>query len=392
MDWPWLLAVAVAVMALVTAAWVAYRVAWRRAVAGGYWVQVTPPRVVDTARAGHVWRLLAGLARRAGAGRRVVRPPLAFEVYAAGGRLVAGLWLPGWVPWRAVVAEVGRAWPGAAVERRDPPGLPASWPVAGFGLRAVRSDTGPLTDDVRLPSKPAAGLGSDGDPLEPVLSALGSPDGPALLQVLVRPAPARAIRALRHAARHPVTRPRGGSGPAAVALAAVRLLLDAVTELLSTGRPATGRGELHRPAADPLAAAVMREAAGKLDARPHLVAAIRVGAGRSRRSIAVSDAEAITGGYVYASGVLMPVRIRRAAVVLGERRVRRQEWLLCTAAELGVLAHLPLDPARHAFDTAALQRRPPATARRAAPERVTGRAPGWADTGWTPARRTGHDR
>jgi hypothetical protein len=218
---------------------------------------------VNTARAGHVWRLLAGLARRAGAGRRVIRPPLAFEVYASGGRLVAGLWVPGWVPWRAVAAEVGRAWPGAAVERRDPPQLPAGWPVAGFRLRAVRSDTGPLTDDVLLPSKPTAGPGSDGDPLEPVLSALGSPDGPALLQVLVRPAPARLIRALRHAARHPVTRPRGGTRPAAVPVAAVRLLLDALTELLSTGRPtATPRGGLDRRPADPLAATAMREAAG----------------------------------------------------------------------------------------------------------------------------------
>jgi hypothetical protein len=106
----------------------------------------------------------------------------------------------------------------------------------------------------------------------------------------------------------------------------------------------------------------------------------------------VSDAEAVTGGYVYASAVLTPARIRRAAAVLGERRVRRREWLLCTATELGVLAHLPVDPAQHAFDTAALQRRQPATARRAVPERATGRAPGWTGTGWTPPRRTGEHR
>jgi hypothetical protein len=42
-DWPWLLAAAAAAAVLVAAGRIAYRAAWRRAVAGGYWVQVTRP-------------------------------------------------------------------------------------------------------------------------------------------------------------------------------------------------------------------------------------------------------------------------------------------------------------------------------------------------------------
>jgi len=54
--WPWLLAGALLVLVLVLAARAGHRRLWRRAVARGYWVQLTPPRTVNPAQAGQVWR------------------------------------------------------------------------------------------------------------------------------------------------------------------------------------------------------------------------------------------------------------------------------------------------------------------------------------------------
>src|SRR5207245_2642818 len=123
------------------------------------------------------------------------KPPLAFEVCQREGRLTAGLWLPGWVPPAAVTDELERMWPGAVLDRTDPPTLTpqhdgGGWRVAGVRLRADRPDTGYLVDDTRMTGTPARGA-SGGDRLRAVFDALGKPDGPAMLQVLVRPAPGR---------------------------------------------------------------------------------------------------------------------------------------------------------------------------------------------------------
>ncbi|GIE99491.1 hypothetical protein [Paractinoplanes rishiriensis] len=391
-SWPWLLASALVVLVATLAVRAVYRRAWRRAVRRGYWVQLTPPRVLDPLQSGNVWRLLAGLARRARAGQRLARPPLAFEVYASGGHLIAGLWLPRWVPLAVVLDEVARAWPGVRAQRRTPPVVAASeqWRVAGYRLAATGSDLVPLTDDPRPAGRRVGGT-ADSDPLRPVLAALGRPDGPAVLQVLARPATGKRLAALGHAARYgPTVRKTAGrrlaDGFAAVVLGAARLLLDLITELISSG-PArstrsNGGAQRQRPA-DPLTTRAMRDAADKLADGPHLLATVRVGAARPDTGFAVTAARSLADGFVTASRRLRPVRLRRAAIRLADRWAGRGDWLLCTSAELGVLAHLPADPARYGFDTAALTRTPPTSARRAGPEHSSARGPGWTRHGWT---------
>jgi hypothetical protein len=390
--WPWLLAGALVVLVVTLAVRAVHRRAWRRAVRRGYWVQLTPPRVLDPVQAGNVWRLLAGLARRARTGYRVARPPLAFEVYASGGHLIAGLWLPHWVPLAVVLDEAARAWPGVRAERRTPPVVAASpeWRVAGYRLAATGSDLVPLTDDPRPAGRGLRGTG-DGDPLRPVLAALARPDGPAVLQVLARPATGKRLAALGHAARYgPTVRKPAGrrliDGFAALVFGAARLLLDLITELISSGPPrstrSNGGAEVRRPAGL-LATRAMRDAADKLADGPHLLAAVRVGVARPDTGFAVTAARSLADGFATASRRLRPVRLRRASVRLADRWAGRGDWLLCTAAELGVLAHLPADPARYGFDTAALTRTPPTGARRAAPEHRSPRGPGWTRRGWT---------
>lgn len=402
--WPWLLTAALAAVLLYLVARRVHRVLWRRAVGRGYWVQLTPPRTLDPTHAGHVWRLLAGVARRTRGGWHLVKPPLAFEVYAAEGRLTAGLWLPRTVPLAAVVAEAERAWPGVRAERRPAPTVAGGpgWRVAGYRLRATGTDLAALTDDPPT-SRVVRGAGADHDPLRSVLAALARPDGPAVLQVLVRPAPGKRLAALGHAARYPA-KPRRGAGSRAVDLfsgavyGSVRLLLDLVAGLLSTGSSPRrtsghGGGSEGRRAVNPLAAQAMRDAADKLRDGPHLHATVRVGVARPDAGFAVTAAHSIADGYVTAArDRLAPVRLRRAAVALTDRWAGRGDWLLCTATELGTLAHFPADPARYGFDTAALHRPPPGTARRAAPERPTDRAPGWTRNGWsTPAADDEHN-
>ena len=399
-DWPWLLAALLVVLVLAVAVRAVHRAAWRRAVAGGYWVRVVPPRQLDPGHAGDGWRLLAGLARLARHGWwRPAKPPLAFEVYQQAGRLTAGLWLPGWVPYQAVTDEVRRVWPGARLDRTDPPTLTphhdrtnGGWRVAGVRLRADRPDTGFLVDDTRTTATPARGT-SGGDRLQAVFDALGKPDGPALLQVLVRPAPAARLTALDRASRNPATPRRKASavlldGVTGLLRGAVRLVLELITELISTGRRTphrhgTNSGGDGSRRADPVAAKAMREAAEKLAGGPHVLATIRVGVARPGAGFARAAARWIGYGFRTVARHLFPARMRFAATLLDQRRATSGQWLLLSTAELAVLAHLPADPARHGFDTTALHRSAPGGVSRADPERPTRNAAGWTDTGWT---------
>ena len=408
-GWPWLLAAVVVVLVLTLAARAAHRTAWRRAVAGGYWVRVVPPRQVDPGHAEDGWRLLTGLARLARHGWwRPAKPPLAFEIYHGGdGRLTAGLWLPGWVPYQTVTDEAARVWPGARLDRTAPPTLtpptltpPTLTPphtdddgrrVAGVRLRAARPDTGFLVDDTR-PAATAARGAFGADPLQAVFDALGRPDGPAVLQVLVRHAPGRRLTALDRASRQPAKPLRKPStlvldGVTAVLSGVAQLALDLITELVSTGRPAASRtrrstgGDGSRRV-DPVQAKAMRDAADKLAHGPHVLVTLRIAVIRADRGFARAAARSIGYGFRTVARHLYPARMRRAGVLLDQRRASSGEWLLLSTAELAVLAHLPADPARHGFDTTALHRPWPGGASQADPERPTRRAAGWTRTGW----------
>jgi hypothetical protein len=405
-NWPRLFACVGVVLVLTFAVRVVHRAAWRQAVAGGYWVRVTPPRELDPGHAGDGWRLLAGLARLARHGWwRPAKPPLAFEVYQHKGRLTAGLWLPGWVPYAAVIDEASRVWPGARLDRTDPPTLTphhdrtddGGWQVAGVRLHASRPDTGFLVDDTHTTATPARGV-TGGDRLQAVLHALGKPDGPALLQVLVRPAPAGRLTALDRASRYPA-KPRMKASAVVLdhvtglLLGAVRLVLDLITELIGAGR--TASSPRHRISSgdgsrrvDPVTARAMREAAEKLAGGPHVIAAVRVGVARPGRGFARAAARSIGYGFRTVARHLFPARMRSAATLLEQRRATSGEWLLLSTAELAVLAHLPADPARHGFDTTALHRRWPGGVSQADPERSTRHASGWTPTGWTSSTTT----
>jgi hypothetical protein len=362
---------------------VALAVAWRRIAAGGVWVQVTPPRLVDAGDWAMVWRRLRRLAVRARGGWwRLARPPLAFEVHGEGGRLTAGLWLPGWVPYRQVADEVARAWPGASVQPGHPPLLCGR--VAGYRLAASawRPETGWLIDE------PRAGHAASRSGVDPVLgrllAALGEPGGPAVLQVLVRPATRGRLGRLRTATMRPITAPPIGVG---LVMDLVVLLLSVPVRVLMAGfdfATGTGRGA-GRVTPDPVQAEAMRDARAKLGDPPHLLVAVRVAAVRGMRWEARETAQAVAAGFGEASAWLRPVRLGRPAAVLPVRRAGGREWLLMTATELGVLAHLPPDPARYGFDTAALHRPHPAGVRQAAPEPATRTGAGWTRMGWTAA-------
>jgi hypothetical protein len=378
--WPAVPATALVLLAA-TVAWQVIRaVALRRTVAGGRQVRVVPPRALDLSQSGQVWDLLATLARRAAQGWRAAAPPIAFEIHARYGELTASLWLPAGVPVPAVADIAAQAWPGARVEPGGLPSLTApsrATAVAACRLAASVPESRWLarTDLLTASSRRNTGGSGEGqEPLRSVLSGLASAQMPMVLQVLVRPAPRRRIAALGYAARH------GGTPAPPVGMRPVRAVLNLVQRVPARA-PAAGAGRQ----ADPAAARVIREAGEKITAQPELLATIRVGATGPRRAAAAGAARQIADGYVLASRSLHPVRLRRAAMMLAGRRARRGDWLLLSSAELGVLAHLPADPARYRFTTAALHRPHPHTAYLAEPEPPKAGSSGWTRTGWTSA-------
>jgi hypothetical protein len=72
----------------------------------------------------------------------------------------------------------------------------------------------------------------------------------------------------------------------------------------------------------------------------------------------------VAAGFTLASARLHPRRLRWAAAAVRDRYATGREWLLVTTTELGVLVHLPADPARCGFTVAALTRPFPINATR----------------------------
>jgi hypothetical protein len=401
--WPWTPLAVLLLAAGTIAARTAQAAVWRRVAAGGYWVAITPPRAVEAADWDAVWRRLRLLAQRARGGRwRLIRPPLAFEIHTADGRLTAGLWLPAWVPYPDAADEITRAWPGATVQLAQPPTLNTDGTdgtdrdraaVVGYRLAAStwHPDTGWLVAQTNPPTVPRIGT----DPyLGRLLAALGEPGGPALLQVLVRPATRRRLAHLRKATDRPVQPARSFARWVLEAglglLSRVPRLLFAVWDFWTTTGTRASRTRNPDPP-DRVETVGMREATAKLHRPPHLLVSIRIGAVRKRRRDAREAAQAIAAGYGDASAWLHTVRLPGAAGLLARRRARDGHWLLLTATELGVLAHLPPDPGRYRFDTTALHRPLPRDVRQADPEQRTDRDPGWTRRGWTPAPDTADD-
>jgi hypothetical protein len=365
------------------------RWAWRRAVASGGFVQITPPRRLTVSNSGDAWRLMTTLAARARSRWRLARPPLTFEVHARGGRLMIGMWRPARISASRLADKVEQAWPGALVTDRTPPPVDAQWRWSGMWLAPAEPETGPLVQDIH----PRAGTGGrrgEDDPLRSVLTTLVMSEGPAVLQVLVRTVPARRLARLRRATVRPA-RPHSNPGQPLVALLRrsvlmlLGLLRTVAATVLDLFGPSLDRARAHPDGrhAPPglLASQAMRDAAAKLRGGPFLLAAIRVAAGAPDKAAAASVAQDVASAYVLASAALRPVRLPRAAQAVELRSARRVEWVLYTVAELGVLAHLPADPAAYRIDTTARHRLPPAGVAQPAPERHIGDLPAWIPPG-----------
>jgi hypothetical protein len=397
-HWWWLLLAALAVAAVVVAARAVRGWVWRREVAAGGFVQITPPRRLTVADSGRTWRLMTVLAARAGSGWwRPARPPLTFEIHARNGRLMIGMWRPARVSLSALADRVELAWPGATVTERPAPPVETQWHWSGMWLAPAEPETGPLVDEAHL--RAHSNRAPEDDPLRSVLLALASSSGPAVLQVLVRTVPGRRLARLRRATRRPPRRHRNpGQRVAAVAAGLARAALLTLLDLFTPGpnlrdRPRRTRTDGRAAPAGLLESQAMRDAAAKLRSGPFLLAAIRVAAGATERHVAASVAQGAASAYVLASAALRPVRLPRAARAVELRTARRVEWVLYTVAELGVLAHLPADPAAYRIDTTARHRRHPAGIAQPGPERRIGDLPAWLpDGGWDNLHTPGNGR
>ncbi len=363
------------------------RFTWRRAVGRGTWLEVVPPRETAVTASTAVWRLLSTLARRAGSGPHLVRPPLTLEVHGDGrGALALTVWVPKWVPVSVVATEVRRAWPGALVRPFVPPMADAGFKAAGFKLAPHTTDHEMLVEEVYLRSRLAASVSPAGDPLRAVFDALAEQGGPTVLQILAKPATQRRIAKLASAARQPV-KPRRPLGlktldlVTGLVLGVLRGLLDLLTPGKSSRHTAPSAGE-HRPP-DPLQRLAMRRAADKLGSGPHLLVVIRAVALRPGKGWAIADASSLANGYRVAAIGLRPRRLWWARSAVSDRFAHRGEWLLATCSELGVLFHLPADPALFGFTVAAASRPFPHQATRLRPEQASDAEPGWSRGKWT---------
>ena len=370
-----LLAVTVVAAARVTRRWL-----WRRAVARGCWMAVIPPRQTHPGQSAAVWRLLASLAARTQAGWHLVKPPLSVEVHADAGRLTLAVWVPGWIPASTLAAQVRLAWPGATTKPFTP--LPGGdgWQSAGYRMKVSGTDLGPLVNDLHL-GIARGGRSGDADPLRPVFDTLRRGGGPTVLQLLVRPATGRHISALSNAARRPAPPKQPLAGKALGGL--LSLLSAAIGEAVDllpfvggtstrSHRTSGGKAQGYRPP-DALQRLAMRQAADKLSDGCLLLVAVRTLAVRPGRGHARADARSLANCYTVAAWRLRPQRLWRAASAVADRHARPGQWLLATATELGVLLHLPGDPARYGFTVAALTRPHPQGAARLGAEQDTER-------------------
>jgi hypothetical protein len=381
--WPWLLFGSLLTAATGIGVYRLRRWLHRRAVLAGTWVEVIPPRQVNPGYSAVAWRLLDSLVVRADNGWHLAKPPLAVEIHGDGGRLSLAIWVPRWLTVDAVTTEVRIIWPGARVQPFTPPAGGRDWKAAGYRMVPVDTDLGPLVDDNRGRSRTGA---ADADPLRPVLDALRRNGGPMVLQVLAKPAKDKLINKLLAAARRPA-KPRRSLAIKAVNLL-VSVLVDVLREVLDALTPGPKHRSGHTAASsasyqppDALQRKAMTAAGDKLAEGPHMLVAIRAMAVRPTRGHAVADARTVAHAYSAVSR-LRPRRLRRALSKVTERYAHHGEWMLASSTEMGSLMHLPGDPARYGFRTAAVIQPVPLDAVEVEFEHPTDSDPGWSRGRW----------
>jgi hypothetical protein len=370
-------AVALLVAARLGWAW-AKRSAWRRSAVRAVWLEIVPPISATPVTTVALWQSLAQNLDTPS--RFTLRPRrLVWEVHATRNGMRCGIWTPPGINPTAVIGQVQRAWPGARIAAGAHPLLPQARPTVGLRLVPLRPEWLPLVaDEILAPVLTRTVWRSivdeQGDRMRGVFGALGTAGrgGDTVLQIVVGKAPYRRWKLAKVASSDPAAARRarhsGGARVVGLALdgllAAVRLTLDAVVSLLSTGsssRASTPRGG-SRPEGrlqDPVMRKEAHDAHTKFAAGARLLVGVRVVTTGETRKAARATAEGVVGGFAYLGGHLGRVRQRRTRSVAAWRTATEAELMLATVAEVAALAGLPTEPAAYGLPAAASRRRGP---------------------------------
>ena len=318
---PWLLVLAAAgAVAATGLVWLSRRQRTRMR-AGARVVTVLAPPEVDPAGGESLWRNLHDLLRPRWRRLMAGQPHLSFEYRWDQSGLAISVWVPGAVPQGLVERAVESAWPGATT---------STAPAAEEG----RGECAQLAGALRLggPGWLPLRTSFDADPLRALIGA-GAAAGrgeSAVVQVLARPAPQRAVARCRRAARDI----RLGRAPTR----GLRLL-----DLVTPG-PATRTATLD-PAAAPEIRAILEKAESPLwcaEVRYAVADSGLTDSRRGRRALR-GRAHSLAASFAMYAGRNRLVRrpLRRGAAALSERRLGRGD--LISVPELAALAHLPTD-------------------------------------------------
>ncbi|MFF0144441.1 hypothetical protein [Amycolatopsis sulphurea] len=344
----WPLLVVAAALALVAGAVLVRVVRARRAreMAGARFFEITPPHRLPAEGAVPLWRLLA-----ATLAERPSRTRVALELWAddVGGRIRAGLWVPGGAPARAIARAVTQAWPGCGLAETAPPELPRG-AVGATELVPREGPWAPLVDHQHRPERGPVAV--EDEPLRAVLESLADIAAKSLfasVQVVVSPARGTGRRGRGAAGR------RGLGGWVGRGLRVLlRGLLNSVEGALSSSSrssSAGSRGASSRTAAepDPVVVARQRAAEAKRKAGPHLRATVRLVVAGTRKAGPARRATRELAGVLAALAtdehVTARLRVRRAVGKVDCYEHGR--GLIASTRELAALWHLPHEPGSH---------------------------------------------
>ncbi|MBL7487797.1 ATP-binding protein [Frankia sp. AgB1.9] len=313
--------------------------------AGARLVTVLAPPTVDPAGGPALWANLLGLLRPRW--RRLAgQPHLAWEYLFTADGIRIQIWVPGVVPAGMVERAVEAAWPGAHTRT-----LPAraALPVVPRPGRRLLAAGGELV----LGRPEALPIRVDHD-ADPIRALLGAPGGlarsqRAVVQVLARPVTGRRVSRARSASR----RLRDGGSAR---------LAGALFDLLT---PSAGRSSRRRPGVTPAKrdpqttlalsaedrAIVTKQRGAPFETRIRYAIATIIDEQTDETTAARIDAELRGRGHAIASAFAgfgehnyyRRVRLRRPLSLLATRHLGRGDLL--SVAELGALAHLPVDEA-----------------------------------------------
>ncbi|ONH52934.1 type VI secretion protein [Frankia sp. CcI49] len=317
----------------------------QRLTTGARLVTVLAPPTVDPAGAGALWANLLGLLRP-GWRRLIGQPHLVWEYQFTADGVRIQIWVPGVVPDGFVERAVEAAWPGAHT-RTTPARTPL--PVTARPGRRLLAAGGELC--LARPEALPIRTDHDADPIRALLGAPGNlaRNQRATVQILARPVTGRRVARSRMAARRLRT---GGSAHL------IGGLLDLLTP--GPGRTRQGRRTATSTKADPQTSlaqsaedrAIVTKQRGApyevrvryaiaaiLDEQTDETTAAQVTSQLRGRAHAIASAFAAYGEHNY----YRRVRLRHPLPVLASRQFGHGDLL--SVAELGALAHLPVDEA-----------------------------------------------